>query len=205
MNEEEFFCREMTQPEIIQYMEDRANRIFYLDGYIDENNLCMEIAKNIILLNKKEENITDKTSPIYLYIYCYGGDLAQALMLCDVIENSRIPVYTIALGPAMSSGCVVFLAGHKRYAYPHADLMLHYGKCLLEDNEEIENITEERKKKIEQKYNRSMNDLKEYLLKKISINPALLDTKLEDEWYFSKEEMLIYGIVDKIIETGMTI
>lgn len=198
MSGEELFCREQTQPEIIQYMEDRANRIFYLDSYIDENQLCVEIAKNIILLNRKGQGTPESDlKPIYLYIYCYGGDFDQALMLCDVIESSRIPVYTVALGPTMSSGCVVFLAGHKRYVYPHATLMLHYGKCKFDGD--YEDFNEERKKKIKQQYNRSMNNMKEYLRKKITIEPDVLDAKLQDEWYISKEEMSSYGIVDKIV------
>lgn len=191
---EEFFCKEQTQPEIIQYMEDRERHRFYLDSYIDENYTCLEIAKNIIALNN--EGLV-KPKPIYLYIYCYGGDIEQAFMLCDVIENSKIPVYTVALGPTMSSGCVVFLAGHKRFAYPHANLMLHYGKCVLD--EEIEKIDEERKKRIKQNYERSMQELRDYICRKIPIDPAALHGKLQNEWYITREEMLSYKIVDEIL------
>lgn len=190
--EPELGYHEMTQPEMIQYMEDRANRTFYLDSYIDENFLCMEIAKNIISLNMREN---DDRNPIKLYIYSYGGDLAQALMLCDVIATSRILVYTIAMGPVMSAGCIVFLAGHKRFAYPHANLMLHYGRYQCD----MEEITEERRESAKRNYQESMKKMKNYILERTNMPENVLEEKLNKTWYISKEEMLSYGIVHDII------
>jgi ATP-dependent protease ClpP protease subunit len=39
--------------------------------------------------------------------------------------NSKTPVYTYAIGMAMSMGLEIFTAGHKRFVYKNTTLMYH--------------------------------------------------------------------------------
>ena len=41
------------------------------------------------------------------------------------MENSKIPVDTVATGLAASCGCLLLMAGKKRYAIKGADIMSH--------------------------------------------------------------------------------
>lgn len=186
----------LSAPEVVQYMEDRANRTFYLDSYIDESYICVEIAKNIISLNMKDIDKDEKDlEPIKLFIYSYGGDITQAFMLCDVIASSRIPVYTIAMGAAMSSGFIVFLAGHKRYAFSHVNMMLHYGQCQCD----LDDLPEERAERARKNYEESMRLMKKYIMERTSISADVLEDRLQETWYVTAEEMMQYKIVDGIV------
>ena len=43
--------------------------------------------------------------------------------------SSRIPIITVAMGAAMSAGFIIFLSGHKKYAFKHSQLLVHSGSA----------------------------------------------------------------------------
>ena len=99
----------------------------YLYGEIDENN-TVEIIKSINELNYNSID-DDYVNPIVLHIQSTGGSVPDAFALIDTIMTSRIPVYTYCDGYAMSSGFIVFLAGAKRFVYPHSEFLVHPITC----------------------------------------------------------------------------
>ena len=74
----------------------------------------------------KEEEVRDWVrEPIYVYINSNGGNAYDALAIYDVIQHSKTPVYTVALGWCMSAGLWIFMAGNTRLVGEHATLMFH--------------------------------------------------------------------------------
>jgi len=94
-------------------------RFIYIDGEITADK-----ATEVIGLLTQWEGSSDNT-PIKIFINTFGGSLSCSFAIADVIENSKLPVFTIGIGQVFSGGFVILIAGTKRLAYPHTDIMFH--------------------------------------------------------------------------------
>ena len=75
-----------------------------------------------------ENNVPiEKRAPIKIYIDSNGGDLDATFTMIDAISLSKTPVWTINIGCAYSGGFFTFIAGHKRFTYPHGTFLYHEG------------------------------------------------------------------------------
>lgn len=182
-------------PEMYTYWKARENRTFYIDYEIDEMYSLIELGKIIIQMNMEEKDVPkEDLKPIYLWIHSYGGDLEQCNALLDIIEASRIPVITIAMGVAMSAGFMLFLAGHKRYAFKHSNLMVHEGSAAFSGTaEQIEQAQKNYKKQIE--------GMKEYILSRTNIDEKVFNKNKTKDWYLTADELVKYNVVDKLVES----
>ena len=180
-------------PEEYTYWNDRKNRTFYIDYEIDEEYSLVELSKIIIQLNISEKDIPqEELKPIRLLIHSYGGDLEQANFFCDLIESSRIPIITIAMGVAMSAGFLIFLSGHKRYAFKHTQMLVHSGSAAFQGTaEQIEDA--------QKKYKKQVDAMREYILRKTQIPESLFNKNKNRDWYLTATELQKYDIVDEII------
>lgn len=182
-------------PEDFTYWKSRENRTFYVDYEIDECYLLIELGKIIIQMNIEEKDIPKKDlKPIYLWIHCYGGDLSQANALIDIIDASRIPIITIAMGVAMSAGFMIFLAGHKRYAFKHSNLMVHEGSAAFSG-------TAEQIEEAQKNYRKQINQMKNYILSRTSIDEKTFNKNKSKDWYLTSEQLVKYKVVTKIIDS----
>ena len=106
----------LPSPDEVLYWNNYKNRTFYIDYEIEDDYELLELSKLIIQFNMDEINIPEESlKPIYLFIHSYGGDLEQTNFFCDLVESSRIPIYTIAMGASMSAGFLIFLSGKRRF------------------------------------------------------------------------------------------
>ena len=184
---------DVPTPEEYTYWEDRKNRTFYIDFEIEEDYALIELAKIIIQLNIAEKDIpTSELQPIRLLIHSFGGDLEQANFFADLCIASRIPIITVAMGVAMSAGFIIFLSGHKRYAFKHTQMMVHSGNASLSGTaEQIDSAQKNYKKQIE--------DMKSYVLERTSIDEKTFNKNRSKDWYLTEEELKKYNVVDEII------
>ena len=182
-------------PEELTYWKARENRTFYIDYEIDETYELLELGKIIIQMNMEEKDVKkEDLKPIYLWVHSYGGDLEQCNALLDIIAASRIPIITIAMGVAMSAGFMLFLAGHKRYAFSHSNLMVHEGSAAFAGTaEQIEQAQKNYKKQIE--------GMKEYILSRTTIDEKTFNKNKSKDWYLSADELVKYNVVDKLVES----
>ncbi len=69
----------------------------------------------------------DKASDIWLYINSPGGSVSAGMAIYDTMQFVRPDVGTICMGMAASMGQFLLCAGAagKRYALPHARIMMH--------------------------------------------------------------------------------
>ena len=91
-----------------------------------------KLSDIIIEINRDYERMSvDDTSnfvfpkPVYLHISSIGGDLLAGFLGYDVIRNSKVPIYTVADGYAVSSGSIMFMAGKKRFMTSNSYLLIH--------------------------------------------------------------------------------
>lgn len=176
------------------YWKARENRTFYIDYEIEEDYCLMDLSKVIIQMNMEEKDVpVEELKPIYLYVHSYGGDIEQANFFCDLCMSSRIPIVTIAMGAAMSAGFLIMLAGHRRYAFKHSQLLVHTGSGTLSG-------TAEQIEEAQKNYKKQINEMKEYILSRTSIDEKTFNKNKAKDWYLTTEELLKYNVVDKLIE-----
>ncbi|MFO0872113.1 MAG: ATP-dependent Clp protease proteolytic subunit [Pirellulales bacterium] len=97
------------------------NRIVFLQGEIYTGNANEVVMK---LLYLQSEN---RRKDIHFYINSPGGDVVATLAIYDTMQILSCPIATYCVGQAASGAAVLLCGGTKgkRYALPHARVMLH--------------------------------------------------------------------------------
>ena len=97
------------------------NRIVFLIGEISYARAAEVIMKMLYLDNLK------RATEISLYINSPGGSVDDTMAIYDTIRFVSAPIATYCIGRAQSGAAVILAAGTKgkRYALPHAKVMLH--------------------------------------------------------------------------------
>ncbi len=102
------------------------NRIILLQGEIHDGNANELVMK---LLYLQSEN---RRKDIHFYINSPGGSVSATLAIYDTMQILSCPVATYCVGLAASGGAVLLAGGAKgkRFALPHAKVMIHqpYGQ-----------------------------------------------------------------------------
>ena len=180
-------------PELYTYWKARENRTFYIDYEICEDYSLIELSKIIIQMNMDEKDSPkENLKPIYLFIHSYGGDLDQSQMFCDLLISSRIPIITVAMGVAMSSGFLIFCAGHRRYAFKHSQLLVHSGSAGFQG-------TAEQIEEAQKNYKKQLNEMKTYILSRTDIPEKVFNKNRTKDWYLTSNELVEYNVVDKLV------
>jgi ATP-dependent Clp protease protease subunit len=101
----------------------RDRGIYYLcDDFTSHitKDVVTWILDNNINQQKRHDHLT-------LMITSYGGDLAAAFALIDVMRGSTIPIHTVGLGIIASAGLLTFISGKKgnRILTPNTSILSH--------------------------------------------------------------------------------
>ena len=180
-------------PEEVTYWKSAQNRTFYIDYEICDDYSLLELGKIIIQMNMNEKDIPKhELKPIYLWIYSYGGDLNQANFFCDLCRTSRIPIVTVCMGVSMSAGLLIFLSGHRRYAFEHSQMLIHSGSGT-------QSGTAEQIEQAQKNYKRQVDGMKKYILERTEIDEKTFNKNKSKDWYLTPDELIKYKIVDKIV------
>lgn len=96
-------------------------RIIFLGSDIDDSVADVIMAQLIFL------EYEDAEKDITIYINSPGGLVSSGLAIYDTIQFVKPDVATVCIGQASSMGAVLLAAGTKgkRFALPHARIMLH--------------------------------------------------------------------------------
>ena len=96
-------------------------RIIFLGGPIDDSVANVVVAQMLFLESE------DPDKDIHLYINSPGGVVTAGLAIYDAMQYIKPDVSTICIGQAASMGSILLTAGAKgkRYALPHARIMIH--------------------------------------------------------------------------------
>ena len=96
-------------------------RIIFL-GSVVEDSMANAICAQMLLLAAE-----DSEKDIYLYINSPGGSVTAGMAIYDTMQFIKNDVATVGMGLAASMGQFLLCAGApgKRYATPHARIMMH--------------------------------------------------------------------------------
>jgi ATP-dependent Clp protease, protease subunit len=106
------------------------HRILLLDSPLDDEIGAMLSAQLVLL------SIEDPNADISLWINSPGGSVPAMLAIADTMRLVPNDVSTVVLGMAYSAGQFLLCCGTegKRYALPHAKVLLHQGSAGIGGN-----------------------------------------------------------------------
>jgi ATP-dependent Clp protease protease subunit len=165
------------------------NRIVFLIGEISYARAAEVIMKILYLENQKHNN------EINLYINSPGGTVDDTMAIYDTMRFISSPISTFCIGRAQSGAAIILAAGAKgkRFALPHAKIMLHqpwggvYGQAA-DIKIQAEEILKAKK---------MINEL----LAKHSGQPIeKIIAETERDRYMTAEEAKQYGLIDEVLE-----
>jgi len=170
------------------YSKLLEERIILLTGPIDDQMASSIIAQLLYL-----ESV-DAKSDIYLYINSPGGSVSSGLAIYDTIQFIQCDVSTICIGIAASMAALLLGSGKegKRYALPHAEIMIH--QPLGETSGQATDIL------IAARHmERTKQQLASLLSKHTHQDLSVVLEDTERDHYLSSQEAKDYGLIDEIL------
>ncbi|MCA8921112.1 MAG: ATP-dependent Clp protease proteolytic subunit [Planctomycetes bacterium] len=163
-------------------------RIIFLGSEVDDQSANVIIAQ---LLYLQFEN---KSQDISIYINSPGGSVTAGLAIYDTMQFISCDIATYCLGQASSMGAVLLAAGTKgkRYALPHARIMIHQpwgGTYGTTADVEIQAGEIKRLKGVLNKV------LGHHAAKEV----MQIETDTDRDFFMSANEAKDYGLVDEVI------
>lgn len=181
------------------WIEDRHDRILYLDGYVDEDvlhTLILQICK----INGEDYGIpVEERIPITLIINSGGGNSIIGMSLVNVIQNSNTPVIGVCFGLCASMAFGIFAVCHTRLAVPDAVFMVHDGDvCIGNTATKVKDYMTKLVPKLDEKYNRAIASRTKFTVKELD------EMSPHDNWFFA-DELIEMNMVDGIIGKDISI
>jgi len=165
------------------------DRIIMLTGEVNDA-VSSSIVAQLLFLEAE-----DPEKDIYFYINSPGGVITSGMSMFDTMNYIRPDVSTICIGQAASMGAFLLGAGEKgkRYALPHARIMIHQPSGGAQGQASDIEIQAEEILRMKKDLNKIMSEQTGQTLKKV-------EKDTERDYFMSAQEALKYGIIDKILE-----
>lgn len=180
------------------WIEDRHDRILYLDGYVDEDvlhTLILQICK----INGEDYGIpVEERIPITLIINSGGGNSIIGMSLVNVIQNSKTPIIGVCFGLCASMAFGIFAVCHTRLAVPDAVFMVHDGDVCIGNTATKVKDYMKLVPKLDERYNRAIAARTKFTVKELD------EMSPHDNWFFA-DELIEMNMVDGIIGKDVSI
>ena len=164
-------------------------RIIFLTGPIDDNVASLICAQLLFLESENPKK------DISFYINTPGGIVWSGLAIYDTMQYISSKIMTICIGQAASAGSLLLAAGEKdmRFSLPNSRIMIHQPsggyQGQVTDLEIQTNEIIKTKKRLNQIY-----------AKHTGKNIKEVELIMERDKYFSPEEAIKFGLIDKIVK-----
>jgi ATP-dependent Clp protease protease subunit len=163
-------------------------RIIFLGSEVNDE-VTNRICAQLLLLAS-----ADSEKDITLYINSPGGSISAGMAVYDTMQYVKNDVATVAMGMAASMGQFLLCAGTpgKRYALPHARVMMHQLSGGIGGTAADIAIQAE-----------SMLHIKTVMNERIAFHtghtPQQIEEDADRDRWFTAEEAKSYGIIDHVI------
>lgn len=164
------------------------DRIIFIGTPIDDMVANLIIAQLLFLQMESPEK------DINVYINTPGGSVTSGLAIYDTMQFVKSDVNTYCVGQASSMGAVLLAAGRpgKRYALPHARIMIHQPWGGVQGVAADISIQATEILKLRAK-------LEEIIAKHTKQPLEKIQKDTDRDFFMSAEEAKAYGIVDEVI------
>jgi ATP-dependent Clp protease protease subunit len=170
------------------YQRLLKERIVFLGSEVRDQN-ANAICAQMLLLNAE-----DPTGDIFLYINSPGGSVDAGMAIYDTMNYISNDVATVGMGLAASMGQFLLCAGAKgkRYALPHARIMMHQPSGGMGGSASDIKIQAQQSLHIKKV-------LLELIAQHTGQTVERITTDFDRDRWFSAQEALDYGFVDHVI------
>src|SRR5881227_2338204 len=166
-------------------------RIIFLGSEVNDE-VTNRICAQLLLLASD-----DSQKDIALYINSPGGSISAGMAVYDTMQYIKNDVATIAMGLAASMGQFLLCAGTagKRYALPHARIMMHQPSGGLGGSASDIAIQAE-----QMLYTKRM--FQERVSFHTGQDQATVEADSDRDRWFTAQEAKDYGFIDKVITSA---
>ena len=166
-------------------------RIIFL-GAVVEDKMANAICAQMLLLAAE-----DSEKDIYLYINSPGGSVSAGMAIYDTMQYVKNDVATVAMGLAASMGQFLLCAGApgKRYALPHARIMMHQPSGGISGTASDIKIQAEQMMYTKRK-------MAELIAEHTGQTQAQIAEDSDRDRWFTAEEAAEYGFVDSVVRSA---
>ncbi len=164
------------------------DRIIMLSGEVNDQ-VASSIVAQLLFLEAQ-----DPDKDIYFYINSPGGVITSGLSMFDTMNYIKPDIVTICIGQAASMGAFLLASGTKgkRYALPHARIMIHQPSGGAQGQSTDIQIQA-------QEIQRLKDTLNEILAEQTGKTAKKIEKDTERDNFMSSKEALEYGLIDKIL------
>ena len=164
------------------------DRIVMLSGEVNDA-VASSIVAQLLFLEAE-----DPEKDIYFYINSPGGVVTAGMAIYDTMNYIRPNVATICIGQAASMGAFLLSSGAKgkRYALPHARIMIH--QPLGGAQGQATDIEIQAKEILRMK-----KELNEILANNTGQKIETVEQDTDRDNFMSAEEAKAYGMIDEVL------
>jgi len=163
-------------------------RIIFLGTEVNQHSANLIIAQLLHLAHE------DPKKDIFFYINSPGGSVYDLLAIYDTMQYVKPDVQTITVGLAASAAAVLLAAGAKgkRFARPHAKIMIH------QPSGGARGTVTDMKIDLEESL-RLKKQLEEIMARHTGQPVKKVAKDMDRDFYMSSKDAKNYGIIDKVI------
>ncbi|MFM8220772.1 MAG: ATP-dependent Clp endopeptidase proteolytic subunit ClpP [Planctomycetaceae bacterium] len=165
------------------------DRIVFLGTQVND------VVANAIVAQLLYLQFEDEKADIHFYINSPGGSITAGMAIYDTMQFIKCDVATYCIGQAASMGAILLAAGAagKRYALPHARIMIHQPLAGMEGTATELEIHAKEVLRIKQMMN-------EILLKHTGQTLTKIEQDTDRDNFMSADEAKSYGLIDKVLD-----
>ncbi len=165
------------------------DRIIFIGGTPIDDYISNLIIAQMIFLQAENKN-----QDISLYLNTPGGAVPAALAIYDTMQYVQCDIATYCIGQAASVGALLLSAGTegKRFALPHARVMLHQPWGGTEGVAEDIRIRADEILRLKDKIN-------ELLAEQTGQDKEKVRRDSDRDFYLNADEAVEYGLVDEVV------
>jgi ATP-dependent Clp protease protease subunit len=164
------------------------DRIIFLGTPIDDT------VANLIMAQLLHLESDDPDKDVFLYINSPGGSITSLFAIYDTMQYIKPEVNTVCMGMAASAAAVILAGGApgKRFALPHARIMLHQPHGGTSGQASDIEIQARLIVQMREQLNRILADHTGQTYEKVT-------TDTERDYWMIAEDAVTYGVVDSIL------
>ena len=173
------------------YQRLLKERIVFLGSEVKDQNANAICAQMLLL------NADDPKADIRLYINSPGGSVDSGMAIYDTMQFISNDIVTVGMGLAASMGQFLLCAGTagKRYALPHARIMMHQPSGGIGGSASDIKIQAEQSLLLKKQLNELQAQHTGQTLEQIELDSD------RDRW-FTAEQAKDYGFIDHVVTSG---
>jgi ATP-dependent Clp protease protease subunit len=171
------------------YSRMLKERVIFLVGPVEDHMANLVVAQLLFL----ESENPDKD--IHLYINSPGGGVTAGMSIYDTMQFIKPDVNTVCIGQAASMGALLLAGGAagKRFAVPHARMMIHQPIGGFQGQATDIDIHAREILRVRERLN-------QILVKHTGQDIKKIENDTERDNFMDGKEAVAYGLIDSVIE-----